>query len=285
MADNWRRPGPTGALLYALAASVVGGLVTIVSRLQVARQRGRQRLVKRLPAGGIIVISNHTSYADGLLLALVGRRLGRSLRMLATAGVFRAPIIGALARRVGFIPVARGTSSAASSLDAAAEALAAGEAIGIFPEGRLTRDPDQWPERAKTGVVRLALRTGAPVIPIAMVGAHRVLGRRGIARQLLVNVVLRPRVETAIGEPIDVAALVHDADDPEQIRRATDTVMAALIDLVEDLREEVAPDPTGVTPADDAVTTEPETPPTPDQPPRRRKLGRLRRWARRLTRR
>ena len=285
MADSWRRPGLTGALLYALAASVVGGLATVVSRLQVARQRGRQRLVKRLPPGGIIVISNHTSYADGILLALVGRQLGRSLRMLATAGVFRVPLVGSVARRLGFIPVARGTSSAAASLDAAADALAAGEAIGIFPEGRLTRDPDQWPERAKTGVVRLALRTGAPVIPIAMVGAHRVLGRRSVARQLLTNIVVRPRVETAVGEPIDVAALVDDANDVAQIRRATDTVMTALIDLVEELREEVAPEPAGVTPADDAPTTEPERPQAPDRPPRRSRLGMMRRWARRVARR
>ena len=57
--------------------------------------------------------------------------------------------------------------------------LADGEAVGIFPEGRLTRDPMMWPERAKTGAVRLALRTGAPIVPVAMVGAHRVVGRIG----------------------------------------------------------------------------------------------------------
>ena len=249
MANDWRKPGFTGAIVYALAASLVGGIVTIVSRLQVARQRGRTRLVRRLPPGGIIVISNHTSYADGLLLALVGRRLGRSLRLLATAGVFRAPVIGALARRLGFIPVDRGAGSAASSLDTAAQAIEAGEAVGIFPEGRLTRDPDQWPERAKTGVVRLALRTGAPVIPVAMVGAHRVFGKGNVIRQLMSNIVLRPRVETAVGEPIDVSMLVDDPTDAASVRRATNVVMAALIDLVEELRDEIAPEAAGVEPS------------------------------------
>ncbi len=249
MTTDWRRPGPTGAILYALSATVVGSVVAIVSRLQVARQRGRTRLVKRLPSGGIIVISNHTSYADGVLLALVGRRLGRSLRMLATSGVFRVPVVGHAARRLGFIPVDRGAGSAGLSLDAAAQAIDAGEAVGIFPEGRLTRDPDRWPERAKTGVVRLALRTRAPVIPIAMVGAHRVLGRENVVRQLLSNMVMRPRVETAVGDPIDVSALVDDPDDAVMVRRATDVVMTALIDLVEELRNEVAPEPAGVDPA------------------------------------
>ena len=132
------------------------------------------------PSGPIIVISNHTSYADGVLLALAARRMGRSLRLLATAGVFRAPVIGRLARRLGFIAVKRDTADASASLDEAAAALAAGEAVGLYPEGRLTRDPMMWPERAKTGAVRLALRTGAPIVPMAMVGAHEVVGRRRV---------------------------------------------------------------------------------------------------------
>lgn len=225
--------------------------MAVVSRLQVARHRGRRRLVKRLPSGGIIVISNHTSYADGVLLALVCRRLGRSLRLLATSGVFRVPVVGTLVGRLGFIPVERGATNASSALDAAIEAIEAGEAVGIFPEGRLTRDPDHWPERAKTGAVRLALRTGAPVIPVAMVGAHRVLGKHGVFKQIVSNVLLRPRVETAVGEPIDVGVLVDDVDDAAQVRAATDVVMTALIDLVEHLRGEIAPNSAGVAPSAD----------------------------------
>jgi 1-acyl-sn-glycerol-3-phosphate acyltransferase len=250
MASSWRHPGRTGALLYAIAASVVGGALTVVSRLQIAKQRGRRRVATALPDGGIIVISNHTSYADGLLLALVCRRLGRSLRMLATSGVFRAPVLGWLVRRLGFIPVERGTIRAAESLTPALEALAAGEAVGIFPEGGLTRDPDKWPGRAKTGAVRLALRSGAPIVPIAMVGAHRVLDRGHMASQLVSNILLRPRVDTAVGAPIDVRAWVTDPDDPGQIRDATERVMARLTGLVEELRGELAP--TGDPPVDHA---------------------------------
>lgn len=245
---SWRHPGRTGAVLYAVLAAIVGGLTAIFSRLQVERQRSRREAAQALPDGPIIVISNHTSYADGILLALACRKLGRSLRLLATAGVFRAPVIGTLARRLGFIPVRRGTADASSSLDDAAAALAAGEAIGLYPEGRITRHPERWPERSKTGAVRLALRTGAPIVPVAMVGAHEVVGRRRIALTLLRNLVLRPKVATRVGEPIDVRVLVDGARDPDvdAVRAAADVVMWRLVRLVEELRGERAPAPEGV---------------------------------------
>lgn len=245
---TWRHPGRTGALLYAVLAAIIGTIVAGVSRVQVARQTGRRRAAQRLPPGGIIVISNHTSYADGVLLALACRRLGRSLRLLAKSTLFTAPLIGRLARRLGFIPVHRGGPDAARALDAAAAAIAAGEAVGIYPEGRITRDPAMWPERSKTGAVRLALRTGAPIVPVAMVGAHEVVGRRRNLRRLLRNVILRPKVAVEVGEPIDVGALVEDHADPppESIRRAADVVMGRLIDMVAELRDEEPAAPHGV---------------------------------------
>jgi 1-acyl-sn-glycerol-3-phosphate acyltransferase len=247
VSQRWSRPGASGAVLYAVAAGVVGVVVTLVSRLTVARQRSVRRAAQRLPPGPIIVISNHTSYADGLLLALACRRLGRSLRLLATGGIFRAPLVGRMARRLGFIPVQRGSSTAAHSLDAALEALAAGEAVGLYPEGRITRDPAMWPERAKTGAVRLALRSGAPIVPIAMVGAHRVVSRRRIVTNLVKNLVLRPKVLVEVGEPIDVRALVGDRDDAsaEVIREVADAVMAELVSMVADLRQEQPEHPAG----------------------------------------
>ena len=97
MSTRWRHPGRTGAVLYGVLAAVVGAIVGVVSRLQVVKQRGRTAAANALPPGAIIVISNHTSYADGVLLALACRRLGRELRLLATAGVFRVPLIDGLA--------------------------------------------------------------------------------------------------------------------------------------------------------------------------------------------
>lgn len=215
------------------------------------RQRGRQRVAKALPDGGVIVIANHTSYADGFLLALVCRRMGRSLRLLATSGLFRIPLVGRLARRVGFIPVQRGTATAGAALEPAIDALALGEAVGLFPEGRTTRHPGQWPERARTGVVRLAVRSGAPVVPVALVGAHRVIARRRMVSRLMFNVVIRPKVSVSVGTPIDVSALLDrtQLDDRDALRSATDAVMAELVALVAEVRREVAPDPIGVEPS------------------------------------
>lgn len=257
MSQSWKRPGWGGAALYAVLAGLIGSIVTAVARFGVARQAGRRRVARRLPEGPVIVVSNHTSYADGVLLALAAKRMGRPLRLLATAGVFRAPIVGSLARRLGFIPVRRGEAAAVHSLDAAAEALAAGEAVGIYPEGRITRDPSNWPERSKTGAVRLALRTGAPIVPVAMVGAHHVVGRRQIAWNLVKNLVRRPKVHVEVGEPIDVRALVDDPvkPSPAQVRVAADHVMGELIALIATLRNEEAEHPTGV-PAR-ALSTEP----------------------------
>ena len=243
---KWRHPGKAGAALYALVAAVFGIGVGLFSRLQVVRQRGRSRVAKSLPPGGVIVISNHTSYADGLLLIVACRRMGRSLRMLATAGVFRAPLVGTVARRLGFIPVQRGTAQASEALDQAVVALRAGEAVGMYPEGRVTRDPNLWPERAKTGTVRLAVASGAPIVPVAMVGADRVVPRRRPLRGLLTALIRRPRVRTRVGEAIDVVAMIGSEPTPQQIRAASDEVMASLVALVGELRGELAPSPVGV---------------------------------------
>lgn len=236
--------------MYAVLAAVVGTITTVVSRLQVEKQRSRTVAARSLPGGPIIVISNHTSYADGVLLALACRRMGRSLRLLAASGVFDVPVIGSLARRLGFIKVQRGAAEAASALDEAAAALRAGEAVGLYPEGRLTRDPSMWPERAKTGAVRLALLTDAPIVPVAMLGAHEVVGRRRIVQTMLGNIFRRPKVATRVGAPIDVRAVMHIGPQVEptndEVRIGSDLVMAELVELVAELRNETAPDPLGV---------------------------------------
>jgi 1-acyl-sn-glycerol-3-phosphate acyltransferase len=152
--------------------------------------------------------------------------------------VFGIPLVGRVARRLGFIPVRRGGPDAARSLDAAADALAHGEAVGIFPEGRITRDPAMWPERSRTGAVRLALMTGAPIVPVAMVGSHEVVGRRRILLRLLRNLVRRPKVAVEVGDPIDVRALVEGDEfpSPDEVRVAADRVMGELVELVAVLR-------------------------------------------------
>jgi 1-acyl-sn-glycerol-3-phosphate acyltransferase len=236
--------------VYAVLATIFGVGTAAVSRLVVERRKTQHDVVEDLPSGGIIVISNHTSYADAIFLALAGRSLGRSLRLLGTAGIVDAPILKQLLRRIGFISVKRDTSDASAALEPAAEALRAGEAVALYPEGRLTRDPNGWPERAKTGAVRLAFMTNAPIVPIASIGATDVLGRRARLVGIVRNIWRRPEVRMKVGAAINVrsvAGLTADAQPtPEQVRTTSDHVMAALITLVGELRNETAPNPIGV---------------------------------------
>ncbi len=250
---RFRKPG-----LYAIAAAVVGAVATSVSSWEIEKHRNTTKRGKtELPPGGLIVVANHTSLADGVFLALVGVRLGRPLRLLGTAGIIEAPVLGALFKRLGFIAVHRKSTNPASALEPAAAALRAGDAIALYPEGRITRHSKHWPERAKTGAVRLALMTDAPIVPVASVGAEQILSRRkrDIVARLFVNFVKRPPVRLRVGEAIDVRKFLGLAPQqeptPDEIRLAADHVMSILVSMVEELRGEKAPDPLGVERVDD----------------------------------
>lgn len=130
----------------------------------------------------------------------------------------------------GQIPVRRGTGDQAP-LDAAARALEAGEVVFVYPEGTSeTTDPDLSPARGKTGAVRLALATGAPIVPVATWGGQYVWRRSG-----------KQRVE--FGRPIwlragEAIVLPQGASDASTVRRFTNDVMAELTRLVDELRAE-----------------------------------------------
>jgi 1-acyl-sn-glycerol-3-phosphate acyltransferase len=98
----------------------------------------------------------------------------------------------------------------------------------------------------------LALRTGAPIVPVAMVGAHRVVGRHRVLPNLLLNVIRRPKVDTRIGDPIDIRDLMNIGPTTEptvdEVRLAADVVMGRLVTIIADLRGEAPPTPRGVDP-------------------------------------
>lgn len=188
------------------------------------------------PVGGVIVASNHLSYADPVA---VGRYLiwsGRWPRYLGKSELWRLPVVGWLARSCRQIPVYRNSARAKDALGAARAALAAGECVAIYPEGGRSRDPLRWPQAARTGVGRLALTTGVPVIPVAHWGAQNLLAPR--AR--LAAGLRRPRVRLVMGEPIDLSDLAGRTD-AQAAREATARIMAAVTALVERLREVSAP--------------------------------------------
>ena len=122
--------------------------------------------------------ADRISHADPLVSAHFIHDAGRWPQFLAKASVFRVPMIGWILHRCKQIPVERGSVEAARSLDKLVAALREGGAVVIYPGGTTTREPDLWPMKGKTGAARLALATGAPVIPVAMWGPEQMFNPR-----------------------------------------------------------------------------------------------------------
>lgn len=190
------------------------------------------------PSGGVLIVSNHVSYADVLA---VGRYLiwsGRWPRYLGKAELWRLPLIGWLAQRCRQIPVERGTDRAKDALITARQALISGECVAIYPEGGRTYDPDLWPQRARTGAARLALDTGVPVIPVVQWGSHRVMPGR---RMTFPRLWPRRTIQVVSGAPVDLADLGERPRNTEVLQIATARIMEAITVLVEELRGQPRP--------------------------------------------
>jgi 1-acyl-sn-glycerol-3-phosphate acyltransferase len=169
------------------------------------------------PAPGSIVAANHSSLIDpGVVLAALARRGVRSPVVLAAAGLWRIPLLGARLRAEGHIPVHRGDRRAAEALERAAEAIAAGRVVVIYPEGRLPLrldSGDRDPEGFRSGVARLAFATGAPVVPLGQAGARRITSG-STSKQLagLVTAPLRrPRLHVHLGAAIQLTGSLAEA--------------------------------------------------------------------------
>ena len=129
--------------------------------------------------GGVILAPNHLSYADWPTIALFSDACGHRYPVfMIKSAVFEVKLLGPLLYKLGQLPVYRGRSDAGLVLRQAEQALRGGACVIVYPEGTATRDPDLWPMAGHSGVARLALTTGAPVIPIAHWGAHDILPLR-----------------------------------------------------------------------------------------------------------
>lgn len=197
------------------------------------------RHLSRIPApeaGGALIAINHLSAIDTLLMGRLVWDAGRHPRFLVKAEAFSWPLIGRALRGAGQIPVYRGTAEAASSLDAAAAALARGEVVVIYPEGTVTNDPASWPMRGRTGVARLVLSCpDVPVLPVGQWGAqHR--GEKRWWRTLR-----RRRVEASVGRPLDFSGYRDRQPSADVLREITDRIMAAVLAEVAELRGETPP--------------------------------------------
>lgn len=188
-------------------------------------------------SGGVILVANHISHADPLVYAHFVYDAGRWPQFLAKHTLFTVPLFGSLLRRVRQIPVQRGTVDAAKALEAAIAAVKAGDAVIFYPEGTTTREPDLWPMRGKTGAARLALITGAPVVPMVTWGPHRIFDpRTGKLR-------IRPRTPVTVvaGPPIDLSRWAGAAPTKQVLEEMTELIMLRLRDMIAEVRGTEAP--------------------------------------------
>jgi 1-acyl-sn-glycerol-3-phosphate acyltransferase len=215
---------------YRLAVVIILPTMLLLFRRQF---RGTEHLPR---SGGFIVAVNHISYADPFAVALFLHTNGRRPRFMAKHTLFKLPFAGSVLRGAKQIPVFRNTTDAGNALRAAVAAVRAGECVVVYPEGTVTKDPDLWPMQAKTGVARLALETGAPVVPIGQWGAHEFLGPDKRPRPFP-----RKTLRMAAGPPVDLSAW-HGAEPSAEVLRAmTSKVMGEVTALVAELRGEVPP--------------------------------------------
>jgi 1-acyl-sn-glycerol-3-phosphate acyltransferase len=187
--------------------------------------------------GGAIIAANHLSYADWAAMSLFVHEAHRFPVFWIKSSAFNVRLIGPFLRVLGQLPVRRGEADAALVVKQSEEALASGECVIIYPEGTATRDPQQWPMVAKTGVARLALITGAPVIPVAQWGAQVILPY-GTIRP---HVVPRKMVRVLAGPPVDLSEYAGKPLTRDVLRAATDAIMADITALLAKLRDDQPP--------------------------------------------
>jgi 1-acyl-sn-glycerol-3-phosphate acyltransferase len=195
-------------------------LVSPVLRTYFRPQATGQEFVPR--TGPLILAANHLSAADEVFTPITA---GRQVLYFAKAEYFTGPglrgrVNAWFFREMGHVPVDRDNPrAAADTIDVGVQLLAQDKALGIYPEG--TRSPDGRLHKFRTGVARLALRTGVPVIPVGLVGTDKVLieGDRHWYRS---------PVEVHYGPPLDFSGRAEDERSSRMLREVTETVREAV---------------------------------------------------------
>lgn len=184
--------------------------------------RGQQNIPAEGPG---ILASNHLAVIDSFFLPLMIRRevvfMGKSDYFTGTG--IKGKAVAAFMRGVGTVPVDRsGGKASEAALRTGLKRLDEGELFGIYPEG--TRSPDGRLYRGKTGVARLALESGAPVIPVAMIGTN-------IAQPIGQKIPKLHRIGVVIGEPLDFSRYAGMSSDRFVLRSITDEIMYEIMRL------------------------------------------------------
>jgi 1-acyl-sn-glycerol-3-phosphate acyltransferase len=200
--------------------------------------RFRMHHAERMPQTGAFVLApNHYSEIDPVVMGVVSWKLGRAPRFLTKASLFKNPVLRWILRTSGQIPVERAGSKSHAALRAAEELVEKGRMVVVYPEGSLTRDPDLWPMRGKTGAVRIALEQDIPIVPAAHWGTQALMPRY---RKKL-SLFPRKTIHVAIGEPLDLSAYRGRPLEQATLLKATGELMNAIAALLAELRGEPAP--------------------------------------------
>ena len=217
---------------YRFAAGILRPLMMLVTRREWTG-------TENLPAtGGVVVVPNHISHSDPLVVAHYLYDNGRLPRFLAKASLFHIVFVRRVLRGARQIPVYRESREAGDAYREAVDAVLRGECVVVYAEGTLTRDPDLWPMAGKTGAARIALETGCPVLPMAAWGPQDLLAPYGKVPHLLARTTMqvtwdrRSRSTTCAGR-------AHPT--PPRSGRPPTRIMAAVTELVAGLRDEPAP--------------------------------------------
>jgi 1-acyl-sn-glycerol-3-phosphate acyltransferase len=221
-----RRGDLNGWWRFGLA--VVGVVARICFRIRVTG-------IERVPSSGPVVLAgNHLSALDGIVLGLVvGQRRRRMTRFLTAAEFFSKPAFGWALRLYRQIPLRRGEGDA-GALDEAVRTVRSGALAGIFPEGLVNPAPEEGLQRVRTGVARVALASGAAVVPVGLWGTHLRYPRDGFHLRRP----WRPTVRLVFGMPIAAEGNPRSAEDTQ---RLTDLIKERIEALVEQARAPSGP--------------------------------------------
>jgi 1-acyl-sn-glycerol-3-phosphate acyltransferase len=221
-----RKPVYTG-----LAAAIIPPL-TAMAKLHI---RGHEHI----PATGAFVLSpNHYSEIDPIVMAVAIWKSGRVPRFMAKASLFKVPVVGRILTAAGQIPVERAGRATVGGAPMEAARTLVREELGviIYPEGSLTRDPELWPMRGKTGAVRMALEAGVPLIPAAHWGTQHLMPRYGKG----IRPFPRKHIQILFGPPLDLSEF-EGRTNQRSMTAATERLMAAIAELLGELRGETPP--------------------------------------------
>jgi 1-acyl-sn-glycerol-3-phosphate acyltransferase len=210
---------------YGVAIDLLWPVIMLFSR---PVWRGRRHIPQ---SGPVLLVTNHLSSIDPITVTAFVLASGRIPRYLAKTELWRARLVRRVMADGRHIAVDR-QGGGSGGYRQALRALSDGECVAVFPEGTFTDDPDGWPMTAQPGAARMALRTGAPVVPVAHWGGQRFLPPEAKFPRLLP----RATIHISAGPPVDLDDLRGSRLTAEVLDTANKRIMAAVTALLADIR-------------------------------------------------